>query len=508
MKKTLISFVLLICIFPATRIQAQVDANSNAEEKVATPTIEVISLEIGDKALNMTYEIINHSEDEIWFFAARGRLKCSCSNVYVAEDSNTLTIEMKSHVKHPSRYTRLRPGQSQIESILLEIPVYTTSKHEDIIPKGHATHLAIELEYYQGNLPKRVFRTLEEEEKNQPRDPNGPIDIYFNNTLSETVVSRDEEIFLWLDTSPEKVSRTFIDNIFRSYEEISFRNIRYELPDLIACTKIEIKYQPSMLEYFFPYTFQQSLMSPEELKYLQSNRSLVLDDITKSRAFDNDMNKEKGELLKGKRTILYSTILRYRSYVDFTCRYDNKPQISFLLYNDNRIRIDDYLLSFPEGFPSLKMLTPRIQALDLRMRCAANLKNQWYRFRFYRFHEAIRRNDLSLKNHVIYPAPSKWCDDILQPYPVIGFGDKRKKTHICPSAGAGKCHYAMNPNCEPNSPGDMVLLFETKASWNQHGGPELFTFDNHDPKGGCVLLNDGTVKFIRTEEELKALKWK
>jgi hypothetical protein len=78
----------------------------------------------------------------------------------------------------------------------------------------------------------------------------------------------------------------------------------------------------------------------------------------------------------------------------------------------------------------------------------------------------------------------------------------------CPSADNGKRNYAMNPNCEPNSPGDMVLLFETKAGWNQHGGPELFTFDNHDPKGGCVLLNDGTVKFIRTEEELHALRWK
>ena len=77
----------------------------------------------------------------------------------------------------------------------------------------------------------------------------------------------------------------------------------------------------------------------------------------------------------------------------------------------------------------------------------------------------------------------------------------------------------------------MVLLFETKAGWNQHGGPELFTFDNHDTEGiapdvlpslqrssggGCVLLNDGTVKFIRTpvlseaegKEELHALRWK
>jgi len=40
------------------------------------------------------------------------------------------------------------------------------------------------------------------------------------------------------------------------------------------------------------------------------------------------------------------------------------------------------------------------------------------------------------------------------------------------------------------------------------GGPELFTFDNHEPRGGYVLLNDGTVKFIRTQEELNSLRWK
>ena len=27
-------------------------------------------------------------------------------------------------------------------------------------------------------------------------------------------------------------------------------------------------------------------------------------------------------------------------------------------------------------------------------------------------------------------------------------------------------------------------------------------------EAGCVLLNDGTVKFIRSEEELHALRWK
>jgi hypothetical protein len=119
-----------------------------------------------------------------------------------------------------------------------------------------------------------------------------------------------------------------------------------------------------------------------------------------------------------------------------------------------------------------------------------------------------------------YPDPNQWCDLVLSDTKYIT-KDERLRLLKCPAASEGKSNYAMNPNCGPNSPGDMVLLFETKAGWNQHGGPELFTFDNHDPKGnapvvlsqrdsrgGCVLLNDGTVKFIRTEAELHALRWK
>ena len=182
---------------------------------------------------------------------------------------------------------------------------------------------------------------------------------------------------------------------------------------------------------------------------------------------------------------------------------------------------------FDNGFPSLVMLTPQIKTIILRMRCAANLKNLWYRFLYYYVAEMSRQKNSLIKIDQIYPVPNDWCDLMLKPFnpsdilPVTSKLDK--KTHICPSAGEGKCHYAMNPNCGPNSPDDMVLLFETKAGWNQHGGKELFTFDNHESKrpapnvlpsqqrssgGGCVLLNDGTVKFIRTEEELNTLRWK
>ncbi|MHC4721219.1 MAG: hypothetical protein ACYS6I_00775 [Planctomycetota bacterium] len=104
-----------------------------------------------------------------------------------------------------------------------------------------------------------------------------------------------------------------------------------------------------------------------------------------------------------------------------------------------------------------------------------------------------------------YPTPNRWCDLLLENT------DISAKTFVCRGAllegDKGRCHYAVNPNCEPNSPPDMVLLFETKGGWNQYGGPELLTFDNHGGKGCYVLFNDGHVEFIEPKDVGK-LKWK
>lgn len=71
-------------------------------------------------------------------------------------------------------------------------------------------------------------------------------------------------------------------------------------------------------------------------------------------------------------------------------------------------------------------------------------------------------------------------------------------------------HYAINPNAKPNSPPDIVLLFETEHGWNQAGGPELISIKNHlESEGveGCqVLFNDGSVEFVKTKD-LTKLKW-
>jgi hypothetical protein len=117
-----------------------------------------------------------------------------------------------------------------------------------------------------------------------------------------------------------------------------------------------------------------------------------------------------------------------------------------------------------------------------------------------------------------YPEPNQWCDSLLK------HGHVGLEHFVCPSLiltcpytdriilyrplpKRGRCHYAMNPNCEPNSPKDVVLLFETKGGWNQFGGPEILTFENHKGVVCYAVLKDGSFKFV-TPEEVGKLKWK
>lgn len=128
-------------------------------------------------------------------------------------------------------------------------------------------------------------------------------------------------------------------------------------------------------------------------------------------------------------------------------------------------------------------------------RCGRNLSRLGQAFRIY------------ANNHEgKYPSADKWCDEIAK-----YLDSPVKEQFLCPAAikhrDRGPCHYAMNPNCEPNSPPDMVLLFETKGGWNQHGSPEILTLGHHEKKYAVVLYNGGDIKVI-SSEGISKLKWK
>jgi prepilin-type processing-associated H-X9-DG protein len=98
-----------------------------------------------------------------------------------------------------------------------------------------------------------------------------------------------------------------------------------------------------------------------------------------------------------------------------------------------------------------------------------------------------------------YPTPVTWCDLIK----TRGYIEEQQLK--CALDKVGPCSYAINPNCDPNSPDDVVLIFESAPGWNQHGGPELLNTKNHGD--GCnILFKDGSAAFIKTED-LGTLNW-
>jgi hypothetical protein len=263
-------------------------------------------------------------------------------------------------------------------------------------------------------------------------------------------------------------------------------------PDLSNCTRIEIRYTRSTLDYFLPSSdIQDTVLSPKEKAYIKSIEFFTVNDPERIKAFAHDVSMGSyGGRMWGSRIDAGMPVL-------VKCYRDNEHIISFTVFSNLIITKNGRIFKYPRGLPNLEIIEPpEMQPFKLRFRCGLNMQTIYTSGPLYQ------------KKVSSYPEPAEWCDAVMEGRKHY-LSEERMTGHFkCPSAGEGKCHYAMNPNCKPNSPPDTVLLFETKAGWNQHGGPELFTFDNHNPKGGCVLLNDGTVKFIRTKEELQQLRWK
>jgi len=105
-----------------------------------------------------------------------------------------------------------------------------------------------------------------------------------------------------------------------------------------------------------------------------------------------------------------------------------------------------------------------------------------------------------------YPTPEKWCDLLIE------YEEVQPKQFVCKGSGAkvGESSYAFNKNLAGKKasevPPDVVLLFETKKGWNQVGGPEILTTENHEGQGCNVLFSDANVEF-RGSGALGELKW-
>jgi len=147
------------------------------------------------------------------------------------------------------------------------------------------------------------------------------------------------------------------------------------------------------------------------------------------------------------------------------------------------------ILAFSFAYGLLSPAIRKRRCFPARLVCATNLSVLGKAIFIY-----------SDENEGEYPAPSIWCDLLIENTDITA------KQFRCYGNEKERCSYAINPNCEPNSPGDVVLLFETRGGWNQFGGAELLTTENHQGKGCNVLFNDKHVEFI-APEEIGQLNW-
>jgi hypothetical protein len=302
---------------------------------------------------------------------------------------------------------------------------------------------------------------------------------------------------------------------------------RPELPGLTSCTRIEIHYPYGGLGYFFHDTpIQKGILTHEEEEYAKACETWAVEDQEMIRTFAHDISQAT-----------YQGRVRDHppaSSVSLACYSGAERIASFTIFSNDVVTQDGLQFKCPPSLPNLRLLEPpRIRIIRPRYVCATQLRGL-YAAGFSRPREAPS-----------YPEADHWCDMVVETlrkeYRIeLDKGGVRRRSYsdaaigkmlMCPTAqrpspvqsAPGQADeaeqslgspcpwqsdYAMNPNCREDSPKDMVFLFESKPGWNQHGGPELFTFDNHDPKGGLVLLNGGDMKFIRTKEELKQLRWK
>ena len=135
----------------------------------------------------------------------------------------------------------------------------------------------------------------------------------------------------------------------------------------------------------------------------------------------------------------------------------------------------------------------KIRNLSYRLICSTNMDRLGKAMMVY----ATEYNDM-------YPTSSKWCDLLVEKVKVTPMLFKCKGT-----SNDGCTHYAMNKNIEKlgkAASANMVLVFETGPGWNQCGGQEMLTADNHQGEGCNILFADGHVEFVTTQD-LPNLKW-
>jgi hypothetical protein len=489
--------------------QPPTGAGQAVSENHSSVTVTLAGVDVNDRSFQLRYHVRNDSRHDVWLCDS---MSTDESDIEVCWSQERRAFIIRKRVDTPwavarnaplARYVRLRTGTSLTEAAVVPIPVRpqpVVSTEVTPINGTSITRIILQIGYYEGDLPTMICEAMQSR-----NNENESQLLYFIESNERWRTTNDEVFFDITPKEPIVRGERVLELMAEVTQPLPYGTPDWRPPrfssDLTACTRIEVSYQPSALGFFFPHADQQIVLTTAEREYLGALRNVTVKGRTELNAFGDDLSKATRQAI---------VVGENKACMD--C-YAGDIRISTLEIHRNSLTTETEEPFYCSGSrterrPDFTRFMPQLQPFVLRIHCADNLRHLYTRFRWYHAFRIPPSPVAHGGTDSRYPASDKWCDDILDAYRDAALEHLIREPFTCPVVSGNKSSYAVNPDCTFESPADVVLLFETKDGWNQHGGPELFTFDNHDPKGGLVLLNDGTVKFIRTEEELKQLRWK
>ena len=182
----IMAMVLLCCVCNMGS-DAEQGGQVNGQDTMSETgvTIELTKLEVTDSSLQLSYEITNSSDHDVWVCS---RVSSIPYEAFLVHDTQTLLIRKRLDVPSMAVWTRppaagtyvcVEPGVALPESLSLDLPVIRRFVYANVgateVPQT-VRRLALEIGYYDEDLPGLVRSIFDVADKFSPEswnlDPN------------------------------------------------------------------------------------------------------------------------------------------------------------------------------------------------------------------------------------------------------------------------------------------------------------------------------------------------
>ncbi len=165
---------LVVAFAQSTRAQ---DPNAIEAQKVPTVTMALTSVGIDDQSLQLSWRIRNDTDHDVWICHSMTGAEGQFHERFLDADNQTFVLRRRFDLamqpealrRYPplqSRYVCLGPGQEKAESLSLDLPAFRYRLSEgECGTAERATRLALEIGFYDEDLPGLILQIVEFAEK-------------------------------------------------------------------------------------------------------------------------------------------------------------------------------------------------------------------------------------------------------------------------------------------------------------------------------------------------------